>query len=341
MELAIHRPRQVRASVTPPTKQSGLTLSVEGVLGIGYPINEALVLRYRVAPYANLPRAMVENGLINTMAYSLWLNDLDANTGLILFGGVNTGKFHGKLHTLPIIPRNGTYSQFDIALTGFTVTSSGQTKTYNNSGSFPAAALLDSGSSLTYLPDPVVEGLYADLDVTYIPSSGIGVVPCDLAREDIRMNFTFSEPTISVPMDEMVLDVGAGTLEDGTPACILGISPAGDGSVVLGDTFLRSAYVVYDLENNEISLAQTRFNSSDDNILEITKGSSGVPSATEVEDAVTSVVDAAEGGPRIGGPTGTGSLPSASTDLAARAVPTMNLMQYAAGAAGAGLLLAL
>lgn len=318
----------------------GLTVSAEGVLGIGYPINEALVLQHGHAPYANLPRAMVDRGLINTMAYSLWLNDLDASTGSILFGGVNTGKFHGELHTLPVIPQNGTYSHFEIALTRFAVTSSGQTKAYN-SDSFPAAALLDSGSSLTYLPDPVVEELYTDFEVTYIPSSGVGVVPCALAREDIHMNFTFSEPTISVPMDEMVLDVGAGTFEDGTPACVLGISPAGDGSIVLGDTFLRSAYVVYDLENNEISLAQTRFNSSDDNILEITKGPSGVPKATQVKDAVTSAIGAADGGARIGGPTGTGSLPSASTDLAAHAAPTMNLMQYAAGAAGVGLLLTL
>jgi hypothetical protein len=51
---------------------------------------------------------------------------------------------------------------------------------------------------------------------------------------------------------------------------------------VLGDTFIRSAYLVYDLANNEISMAQTKFNSTATNVVEITSGSSAVPDATAV-----------------------------------------------------------
>ena len=79
---------------------------------------------------------------------------------------------------------------------------------------------------------------------------------------------------------------------------ILGIAPAGSSTPVLGDTFLRSAYVVYDLHNNEISLAQTNFNSTGSNIMEITNSS--VPDATGVASAVTSVA-AQTGGGRLNG----------------------------------------
>jgi hypothetical protein len=71
-----------------------------GVLGIGYTTDEAVVNHQ--SSYANLPKAMVADGLINSNAYSLWLNDLDANTGSILFGGVDSDKYTGDLETLPI-----------------------------------------------------------------------------------------------------------------------------------------------------------------------------------------------------------------------------------------------
>lgn len=68
----------------------------------------------------------------------------------------------------------------------------------------------------------------------------------------------------------------------GVQVCQFGILPAGeDGPILLGDTFLRSAYVVYDLDNKQIALAQTKFNATaSPNILEIQSGTNGIPSVT-------------------------------------------------------------
>lgn len=44
--------------------------SAEGVLGIGYAINEVQVSRGRGSPYPNLPQRMVDEGLIKSNAYS-------------------------------------------------------------------------------------------------------------------------------------------------------------------------------------------------------------------------------------------------------------------------------
>lgn len=57
---------------------------------------------------------------------------------------------------------------------------------------------------------------------------------------------------------------------------MFGILPS-SSIYILGDTFLRSAYVVYDLARNEISLAQTVFNSTENNIIELTNNTA-VPS---------------------------------------------------------------
>lgn len=314
----------------------------EGILGIGYTGNEVQVGQYGDEPYDNLPKAMVKAGLIKSNAYSLWLNDLDASEGSILFGGVNTEKYHGTLETLPVQEVNGGYSAFYIALTEVALSTSSKNKKYTPDSSLPAAVLLDSGSSLTYLPNAIVKEIYDDLSVTYIPSDGVGYVPCSLANNDFNISYTFSSPVINVSGRELVLDNGDSHFRNGDRACIFGIVPADGSSAVLGDTFLRSAYVVYDLANNEISLANTNFNSTEDNIVEIGTGTDAVPSATAVANPVTSVVVGGSGA-RIGGPHGGGSDIFGTTSTHNAAVPRATSMprNLALGFAGAGALLAL
>lgn len=314
--------------------------SSEGVLGIGYASNEVQVGRFGQSAYPNLPRAMVENGLISSNAYSLWLNDLEANTGSILFGGVNKAKYIGDLKTLPVQTVDGGYSEFIIALTGVAFASKSDSHSYS-SNSLPAAVLLDSGSSLTYLPDSLVEDIYSDLNVVYEASSGVGYVPCSLADESINITYTFSDPSITVGMGELTLDSGPLYFRDGTRACVFGIVPAGDSTAVLGDTFLRSAYVVYDLANNEISLANTNFDPADDDILEIGTGDDSVPGATRVANPVTTVAVDNGSGARIGGPTGSVSteLPTATSAATAISPDTKGNLLRRLASVGVGCML--
>ncbi|QQK45490.1 putative aspartic-type endopeptidase opsB [Penicillium digitatum] len=315
--------------------------SSEGVLGIGYPANEVQVGRNGDSAYANLPKAMVNKGIIQSNAYSLWLNDLDANTGSILFGGVNTKKYHGTLQTVPIQKVDGQYSEFIIALTQVSLTNSSSENTYSSS-LIPVGVLLDSGSSLTYLPDALVQEIYDDLGVSYEPDSGIGYIDCSMADEDIALSYTFSSPTINVSIKELIIDAGDLFFRNGKRACIFGIVPAGSSTAVLGDTFLRSAYVVYDLANNEISLASTNFNTTENDILEIGTGPDSVPGATAVSNPVTT---APVGGAaaRIGGPTGGSGLHGSASVTGNIAIPRATAMpkHLAVGLAGVGALLAL
>jgi hypothetical protein len=50
--------------------------STEGIMGIGFETNQVAVQRLGKSPYSGLTRLMVEQGLIKSRAYSLWLNDL-------------------------------------------------------------------------------------------------------------------------------------------------------------------------------------------------------------------------------------------------------------------------
>ncbi|KAK4106070.1 acid protease [Parathielavia hyrcaniae] len=295
--------------------------NAQGILGIGYPLNEVQVGRAGLGPYSNLPAQLVAEGLIQSSAYSIWLNDLDANTGNILFGGVDAHKYVAPLLSLPIESASGVYSEFMITLTRLQLDN-----TTISGGDLALAVLLDTGSSLTYLPDHLVHEIYSVVGAKYDPDINAAYVPCSMGRRHHRpgtggphrLHFTFSEPTISVPISELVLDIvmpsskttstsnsnsnptltstlenNNNNIERSPNHCLFGIAPAHKASTyVLGDTFLRSAYTVYDLENNAVALAQARFggggsgDTTQRRVAEIVggggggKGGRGIPGAT-------------------------------------------------------------
>ncbi|KAL2870120.1 pepsin-like aspartic protease [Aspergillus lucknowensis] len=271
----------------------------KGILGIGYSTNVAS----RVI-YPNLPEVLAQNNITSSHAYSLWLNRLGEDEGNILFGGVNTAYYVGGLQTLPVIPFNGGYVHLWITLTGLVVESESDdvSKSYENE-EFPVVVLLDSGSTLTYLPADIVAEIYNDLDVHFREEEQFGFVPCNSyleGREDYKVTFSFSGLTIHVPLRELILQDAlyyqGDTLHiNGEESCVFGIAPSVNFFPILGDTFLRSAYVVFDLDNNEISMAQANFNPGDDHILEIGDGDDSVPGATPVANAVTTATVVLEG----------------------------------------------
>lgn len=287
---------------------------------------------------------MVDGGLIQSNAYSLWLNDVEANTGSILFGGVDTARYTGKLQSLPIQKESEPYAEFIITSSSMSLQNAGKNQSLTTD--LLTAVILDSGSSLAYLPNDLASNLYTALNVRYSQQEGAGLCACSLANENITVDFTFTSMTISVPITELVINPnsnpgsGNGNGNGGvfnSQECIFGIALAEGSTAVLGDTFLRSAYVVYDLANNEISLAQTNFNATGSHVSEIGTGTASVPGAMPVSNAVQAAVSQA-GGARIGGPSGT--ITGGSSGATGTSGSILTHVSYAALAAAAGLSIA-
>ena len=333
-----------RASVR--SVQMGLgyqSSSSEGVMGIGYPSLESQAVLLNERTYSNLPQAMVDQGIIRSNAYSLWLNDLDSSTGTALFGGVDTDKYHGSLSTLPIQKVQGMYLEMLITLTGVTLVDNGRNTSQVPSGSssLPTAVLLDSGSTLSYIPQDIADSIYSSLasfHVTYDTQQQQTFCDCSLADSPITVDFIFSGVVISVPMNELVII--AGQDQSGDVVCAFGIFPVpasqssggGGATFTLGDTFIRSAYIVYDIANNEISLAQTNFNATSSNVMEIGTGLNSVPDASGVA-AAASVAVTRTASAILGQGTGaatTTSSPSASISQRSTAWSLLSLLPFIA-----------
>lgn len=121
--------------------------------------------------------------------------------------------------------------------------SGSSSKTYSNS-QFPV--FFDTGATLSYLPSAVVDSIGTDLGGQIDSSVNMYVVPCSSKG---TLDFTFGGYTVKVPLSEFIWEVG-------TNACVLGADKASDGkSFLLGDSFLRSTYVVFDQETPALHFA--------------------------------------------------------------------------------------
>jgi hypothetical protein len=70
------------------------TTTGSGLMGIGYDVNEHSVTSgASTTPYKSIVDTMLDQGLINTKSYSLYLDDQTASSGSVIFGGADTGKF--------------------------------------------------------------------------------------------------------------------------------------------------------------------------------------------------------------------------------------------------------
>ncbi|TGO57711.1 hypothetical protein BOTNAR_0196g00120 [Botryotinia narcissicola] len=246
-----------------------------GIMGIGYNSSEANIQTGNGTTYPNLPNVMVSSGLIKSNAYSLWLDDLQSRTGSILFGGIDTEKY--------------------------VVQSSSGTDQLTPTD-FARPAILDSETTITLLPDDVAAIVFEELGATVSQQLGAVVVPCALAK---KTGFGgVGGHTIKVDVSQLVLPLTTSngrtpTYDNGEAACQLGIQAAGSNPTLFGDTFLRSAYAVYDLDNNRIGLAQTDFDATGSNIVPFASAGAPIPSASSApnEEAVTQT---ASGIPRVG-----------------------------------------
>ncbi|KAI1616464.1 aspartic peptidase domain-containing protein [Exophiala viscosa] len=271
------------------TLDGTITNDGQGICGISYRSGEAA----EGWSHPTIYEEMVLQGLIDRSAYSLYLNDFQSGEGSILFGGVDSSKYHGDLTVLPLQPdQNGSYNAFWVALTGVSIKDDQGTNSLTADDFTGVYALLDSGTTSTRLPADIWNALVEDLGIV-VTSKGY-FVPCALADIDSGITFTFggsSGPTPMVPFSALMYPFVAATSDEGVPLCYFLAGPSVQGLTILGDSFLRSAYVVYDIPNNQVSIASAALNDTATSITAIPTGTS-IPRASSTATLLLPYSDA-------------------------------------------------
>ena len=184
-----------------------------------------------------------------------------SSTGGLILGGYDPSKYQGSLTALPIVPAEDGASRLAVEWDSISITgANGATTQYTSiSRPFPKSGSLDTGFSFTTLPDDILEQFAVVFGGT-IYSNGVVILDnnpgCTLGQGFVNFGLGGGTVTISVPFSELAIQDTDGT-------CYLGFQEVGDDPVLsLGDTFLRSAYVVYDFDAMTISLAQATYDST-------------------------------------------------------------------------------
>lgn len=256
--------------------------------------------------YPTIIDNLVSQGLIDTPAFSLYLNSIASERGSFLFGGIDTKKYVDNLVTLPLesdtINGGDNVTSYAVSLKGFSADNVDTPK-------LQTKAIFDTGATLVLLPGRVADRVFKQYDVLTMSVIPTPFIDCDAYKlkknRGAKFRFAFEGKTIAVPLKEMIIDAFADNQEifqdrsiksffkDFNKVCMFGIASADNyktqapdpygrsGSdepeyALLGDTFLRSAYIVYDLAGQQISLAQAYPNSTETNIVQL-KANTSLP----------------------------------------------------------------
>lgn len=239
-----------------------------GILGLSPPMDPSDPENY---PF--LLDTMAAEGIIKSRAFSLDLRSVTEPEGAIIFGGLDTGKFSGSLARLPMLDPSQSPQGFDrywIVLTGVGLTLPDGTS--DKSGTIEVPVFPDSGGTLTRLPTPIFQAFGESFPgAQFDAASGFYIVDCAVGDEAGSVDFYFGSKRIAVPFNDFIWHLADGQ------SCVLGLL-SDDDEPVLGDSFLRAAYVVHDQDNRALHMAQAA--NCGTNIVSIGSGKNAVPSVT-------------------------------------------------------------
>lgn len=223
------------------TEEPGLAFAFgqfDGILGLGY---DTISVNHIVPPFYN----MVDQGLLDEPVFSFYLGDsnTEGDDSEVLFGGIDKSHYTGEMIKIPL--RRKAYWEVELDAIAF----GGQTAEIEATG-----AILDTGTSLIALPSTMAELLNKEIGAK--PSwSGQYTIECEAKKGLPDLTFTLSGHNFTIGPDDYILDVQGSCI-----SAIMGMDiPAPAGPLaILGDSFLRKWYSVYDLGSDSVGLAASK-----------------------------------------------------------------------------------
>lgn len=203
----------------------------DGLLGLGYESGNTC---------SPSPCQTFFGNLMSSTDSPLFTADLQTNGGSYDFGYIDSSKYSGDITYIDVLRENPSYWDF----------TAGDYSVGSSSGSV-GYAIMDTGTSLWYLPQGAVSDFYNSFGGSYDSNQGLYVFPCDTTPSD--MSVDMGGTTFTVPGSALNYQPA----NDGTGNCIGGIqySQSLPGSI-FGDVFMKNFFVVFNLGTNQIGVAE-------------------------------------------------------------------------------------
>ncbi|PBP22252.1 eukaryotic aspartyl protease [Diplocarpon rosae] len=223
---------------------AGLTLSV--FFGIAnttsdefsaFPFDGILGLSHAQSNLPVFTDTLVASKKLKSNVFGISINRAadGANDGEINFGAPNTENYDGSLSYNVVSKTGGGGWVIPLGNVGFGTTQS------NISG---RSAFIDTGTSFIFCPSEDAEIFHALVPGAESKENGIYTVPCDTST---LLTFTFGDRTYSVEPEDWISPEDAGV-------CLSYVYGEAiiPGNWLLGDTFLKNVYSLFDVDQNKI-----------------------------------------------------------------------------------------
>ncbi|OAD67948.1 hypothetical protein PHYBLDRAFT_23209, partial [Phycomyces blakesleeanus NRRL 1555(-)] len=215
---------------------------LDGIFGLAFPsisrtgLNESAV------------QTMYRTGAIKSPVVGVWMGRTVADNGAgeLIFGGVNPNHFSGRLKYIPIAKKG----YWQILMNGVNVNGKEQLED-------PLQAYIDTGSTLIILPPALSQSIHGVIPGATYSRDGGWRIPCKIKQDSKGIDISFRLGNHNFPIK--VSDIVREIIDENNPSlCYSGVTEAGGGIAILGDTFLKSYYSVFDFEKSRIGFAPSK-----------------------------------------------------------------------------------
>lgn len=288
--------------LTIPNLTMGLVNDTSSYTG-GSSFMGVLAIGYNDSTSDNFPDLLVEQGLINTTAYSIWMDDEAATSGSLLFGAIDTSKFTGNLTRIQssysyidmmvqVVGINATMTDASpVTITGGTDDGSTSSSSSSSTGEdVPIfTATYSPPDTLSIVPSVIATQIWTLVGAYYQEDYGMALIGCS-AASDTTVNITMqlggqgaNGPIITATMSDLVIPSSEWNFSSQASSyysdidgdvCVFGVQNSSvlgytdsygydSQAYSLGSTMLRRTYSVFDLANSEVAIAPVVFEASE------------------------------------------------------------------------------
>ncbi|KAJ7783068.1 aspartic peptidase domain-containing protein [Mycena metata] len=196
---------------------------------------------------------LIRNGMVPAAMFSVHLTRHQETGSSLCFGGIDRLKTLGPVEWVPVLKE--TY--WSVPMDAIVVNKSEEIST-------DIIAIIDTGTTLIYVPDQVAFDLYQLIGGRQAPEFGpeFYVYPCN-TTPDIALSFD------KRPFSIHPKDFNLGRTSEGSEDCVGGILALGSGFpsdlAIVGDEFIKSWYTTFDYTGGPTGGARVGFSPSINN----------------------------------------------------------------------------
>ncbi|EJC98134.1 endopeptidase [Fomitiporia mediterranea MF3/22] len=206
----------------------------DGIFGLGY---DTISVNHITPPFYS----MVNQGLLDAPVYSFRFGSSEDDGGEVVFGGIDESAYSGEINYAPVRSRE----HWEVELPKYAF--GDKEFVLENTG-----GVIDTGTSLMYLPVDVAEKLNAQIGANN--RNGQYIVDCKKVPELPDFTLWFNGQAYPLKGSDYIIE-NQGRSSRTCTSSFTGNDIYGDALWIIGDVFLRRYYTVFDLGNNTIGFA--------------------------------------------------------------------------------------